>query len=138
MGNMGFLGSICTSFSDGDLISPVSGVNECNPGTIEQTFEKRFEIRSGQITFDQFDIRQRGQFFRYQAFVGSHLGPNMPADSTSDADEGRTLPSSRVDRCNDFFGHYKNLIGKDSRWWRNAGRKFFLELAFGSGSAGLV
>lgn len=38
----------------------------------------------------------------------------MPADSTGDANKRRALTSSRVDRCNDFFGHYKNLIGKDS------------------------
>ena len=52
MGDMGSLGSICTSFSNRDLISPVGGVNECNPSTIKETRQKRFEIRTSQVAFD--------------------------------------------------------------------------------------
>ena len=114
MGDVCLFGSICTSFSNRNFVSPVSGIDESDPGSVEQSFEERLQIRTCQVSLNQFDIRQRCKFLGDEAFVGSHLCANMPADSTGDTDKRRTLTSSRVDRCNDFFGHYKNLIGKDS------------------------
>lgn len=99
MGDVSLLGSVCASLPDGDFISPVGGVDKRNARTVEESCEKRFEIRTGQITFDQFDIWQRSQFLGYQAFIGSHLCANMPADSTGNSDEGCALPSGRVDGC---------------------------------------
>lgn len=52
----GFLGGIGTSFSNGDLISPVRSVDECDLGSGEETGEKLVAVGSGKVSFDQFDI----------------------------------------------------------------------------------
>lgn len=58
MRDVRLFGSICTSFSDGDLVSPVGGVDESDPGSIEQSFKKRLKIWTCQVSLDQFDIWQ--------------------------------------------------------------------------------
>lgn len=61
----GFLGGVGTSFPNGDLISPVRSIDECDLGSREEFGKKLVSIGSPEVAFDQLDVVKAKEFFRH-------------------------------------------------------------------------
>jgi hypothetical protein len=82
-------GSVGAGFANGDLIAPVGSVDKGQLGTLEEVIQKGDQVSLwlAQISFDDFNIGQSGEFLCNQTIASSNLGFHAPAYSRGDADK---------------------------------------------------